>query len=311
MSFMKLRGAVVGVGYLGQFHAQKLKAHSEVELVAVCDFSKEQAQKVAADLNTMAVEKPEDLVGKVDFVHIAASTQSHYELAKLFVKNKIPVLVEKPIAATVAQAEELCELSEKNNVKLSVGHIERFNPAFTFLKERLEGVTYLELNRLAPFRVRGSDVSVLHDLTIHDIDLVQWLFNSPIKNFEVTGQKLIKNTIDDVSVRLVLNNSTQVTINNSRVAPQIVRNYRAVSAKQVIITNTATMEAEILKPLTADPFHTVEKIQIEKKDALALEVDHFVQAVLGRKPLAITAQEATLALKNVESFVARASEALR
>ena len=172
-------------------------------------------------------------------------------------------------------------------------------------------MTYLELNRLAPFRVRGSDVSVLHDLTIHDIDLVQWLFNSPIKNFEVTGQKLIKNTIDDVSVRLVLNNSTQVTINNSRVAPQIVRNYRAVSAKQVIITNTATMEAEILKPLTADPFHTVEKIQIEKKDALALEVDHFVQAVLGRKPLAITAQEATLALKNVESFVARASEALR
>lgn len=308
---MKLRGAVVGVGYLGQFHAQKLKAHAEVDLVAVCDFSKEQAQKVANDLSTTAVEKPEDLIGKVDFVHIAASTQSHYELAKLFVKNKIPVLVEKPIAATIAQAEELCELSEKNNVKLSVGHIERFNLAFTFLKDRIAGVRYLELNRLAPFRVRGSDVSVLHDLTIHDIDLVQWLFNSPIKHFEVFGQKLIKNTIDDVSVRLVLENSVQVTINNSRVAPQIVRNYRAVGADQVILTNTATMEAEILKPLSADPFQAVEKIQIEKKDALALEVDHFVQAVLGRKALAITAAEATMALKNVEKFVARAQEVSR
>jgi predicted dehydrogenase len=311
VSFMKLRAAVVGVGYLGQFHAQKLKAHNEVDLVGVCDFSKEQAQKVANDLASTAFEKPEDLVGKVDFVNIAASTQSHYELAKLFLKNKIPVLVEKPIAATIAQAEELCELSEKNNVKLSVGHIERFNPAFTFLKDRVAGVRYLEMNRLAPFRVRGSDVSVLHDLTIHDIDLVQWLFNSPIQNFEVVGQKLIKNTIDDVSVRLVLQNSVQVTINNSRVAPQIVRNYRAVSAEQVIITNTATMEAEILKPIGTDPFHTVEKIQIEKKDALALEVDHFVQAVFGRKALAITAQEATLALKNVEKFVARANEVSR
>ncbi len=102
---MKLRGAVVGVGYLGQFHAQKIKAHPEADLVAVCDFSKDQAAKVAADLGAQAVDRPEDLIGKIDFVNIAASTQSHYELAKLFLQNKIPVLVEKPIAATIAQAE--------------------------------------------------------------------------------------------------------------------------------------------------------------------------------------------------------------
>lgn len=303
---MKLRGAVVGVGYLGNFHAQKIKAHSEADLVGVCDFSFSQSQKIAGELQTKAFEKAEQMIGHVDFVHIAASTQAHFDLAKLFLSNKIPVLVEKPIAATIPQAEELCELAEKNNVLLTVGHIERFNPAFVFLKENIKGVSYLELNRLAPFRSRGSDVSVLHDLTIHDIDLVNWLFNSSIQDYEVAGQKLIKPTIDDVSIRMNLKNGIQVTINNSRVTPQIIRNYRAISPDKVIFTNTATLETEILKPVSTEPFHSVEKIQLAKQDALALEVDHFIQCILGRKKLAITGREATLALRQVEDFVKKA-----
>lgn len=303
---MKKRAAVIGVGYLGQFHAQKLSAHAEVELVGVCDYSVAQAEKVANDLKTKSFAKPSDLLGLVDFVHIAASTQSHYDLAQIFLNEKIPVLVEKPIAATLAQAEKLCELAEKNNTLLTVGHIERFNPAFQFLKDRITEVTYLEMNRLAPFRERGSDVSVLHDLTIHDIDLVQWLFNSKIVTFNVAAKKIIKPTIDDVSVRLELANGVQITINNSRVMPNIVRNYRAVSANQVISVNTATLEAEILKPMKLNPFFETEKIQIQKQDALALEVDHFVQAVSGLKPLAITALEATEALRTIEKIVARA-----
>lgn len=305
---MKLRGAVVGVGYLGNFHAQKIKAHAEADLVGVCDFSFPQAQKIAGELQTKAFEKPEQLVGLVDFVHIAASTQAHFDLAKLFLTNKIPVLVEKPIAATLPQAESLCEMADKNKTLLTSGHIERFNPAFQFLKDRIQGVSYLEMNRLAPFRVRGSDVSVLHDLTIHDIDLVNWLFNSRIDSYEITGRKLIKPTYDDVSIRLKLMNGVQVTINNSRVTPQIIRNVRAVKADEVIYVNTATLETEILKPSVNDPFHTVEKIQINKQDALALEVDHFIQAVQGKKALAITAVEATQALRLIESFVARLEE---
>ena len=140
-----LKGAVVGVGYLGNFHAQKIKAHSEAQLFGVCDYSFAQAQKVAGELGTTAFEKPEELIGKVDFVHIAASTQAHYSLAKMFLEARIPVLVEKPIAATSAQAEELCALAEKNQVLLSVGHIERFNPSFKLLKKNIAGVTYLEL----------------------------------------------------------------------------------------------------------------------------------------------------------------------
>lgn len=303
---MKLRGAVVGVGYLGNFHAQKLKAHGEVDLVGVCDYSFAQAQKIAAERGTTAYEKASDLIGKVDFVQIAAATQAHYDLARFFLENRIPVLVEKPIAATLEQAEKLCELAEKNSTLLTVGHIERFNPAFQFLKNRIQGVTYLEMNRLAPFRVRGSDVSVLHDLTIHDIDLVQWLFQSPIVDMRISSQKMIRPTIDDVSIRLELKNGAQVTINNSRITPQIIRNYRSVSPTEVIYVNTATLEAEILKPTLEDPFHTVEKVQLEKQDALALEIDHFIQSVKGVKPAAITPREATQALAWVEKMVALA-----
>ena len=302
---MKLRAAVVGVGYLGQFHAQKIKAHAEVDLIGVCDFSFEQAEKIALQLSTEAFRQPEDLIGKVDYVHIAASTQSHYELATLFLKNKIPVLVEKPIAATIEQAKTLCELAEKNKTLLTVGHIERFNPSFQFLKENIAGISYLEMNRLAPFRTRGSDVSVLHDLTIHDIDLVHWLFDSEIKNYQIAGRKLIRPTYDDVSIRLELKNGVQVTINNSRVSSQIIRNFRAVSKDKTFFVNTATLEAEVLRVTSEEPFHQIEKIQIAKQDSLALEADHFIQCLLGRKKLAITAIEATRALTEVEDFVSK------
>lgn len=302
---MKLRGAVVGVGYLGQFHAQKINAHNDAELVGVCDYSWPQAEQAAATLKTKAFKKPEDLFGQIDFVNIAASTQAHYDLAALFLKQKIAVFVEKPIAATVEQAKKLCALAEENKTKLTVGHIERFNPAFQFLKERKEGASYLEINRLAPFRPRGSDVSVLHDLMIHDIDLIYWLFNEKIMNFEIVGRKLIKPTYDDVSVRLTLANGLQVTINNSRVTPQIIRNFRLIKKNEVIYVNTATLEAEILTAQAADPFHHIEKIQLPKQDALALEVDHFIQCLLGKKTLAITGEEATRALETVETFIER------
>jgi predicted dehydrogenase len=135
---------------------------------------------------------------------------------------------------------------------------------------------------------------------------VNWLFNSSVESFIVSAKKMIRPTIDDVSVRLTLRNGAQVTINNSRITPQIIRNYRSVSDKEVIYLNTATLEGEILRPSAEDPFHTVEKIQLAKQDALALETDHFVQAVKGNKKPAITGREAALALRQVEDFVSKA-----
>jgi len=309
----KLRAAVIGVGYLGTFHAQKLAAHPLCDLVAVYDQNPQQAQKVAADLAgqlpagklaTQAIANLEQLIGAVDFVTIAAATQAHYELAHFFLTNKIAVLVEKPIAATAELGKKLAQLARENKTTFSVGHIERFNPAYDFLKQHATQIKYLELNRLAPFRVRGSDVSVLHDLMIHDIDLVNYIFKQKIKNYIITGHSLIRPTIDDVSVRLELESGTQINIQNSRLCPQIIRNYRVVLNDRTLLMNTATLEGEFL---FADSHHEscmrTEKIQVTKVDALALEIDHFIQAVLGKKSVAITADEATFALEQVEQFV--------
>lgn len=302
-SSSKLRGAVIGVGYLGNFHAQKIKNSPHAELVGVFDQYAPQAQKISQELGTKCFENLNEIPSQVDFVTIAAATQAHYELAKFFLVHKIPVLVEKPIAATSAQGYELAELAKKNNVIFSVGHIERFNPAYKIVKDSFEKTKYFEINRLAPFRSRGADVSVLHDLMIHDLDLIQFIFQSPLQNFKVYGHKFIKDTIDDVSVRLHLQSGLQVTINNSRLNPTIVRNYRAVQNDRTIFVNTATLEGEILTALPAEPFYQVEKFQVDKVDALQLEINHFIRAVKGEVSVAITADEASLALSNIEKII--------
>ena len=302
-SSQKLKGAVIGVGYLGNFHAQKIQNCPEAELIGVFDQYQPQAEKIAQALKTKHFTDLGEVVAQVDFVTIAAATQAHYELAKFFLEKKVPVLVEKPIAATSAQGFELAELAEKNNVIFSVGHIERFNPAYDIIKQSAADTLYFEINRLAPFRVRGSDVSVLHDLMIHDLDLIQFLFKSQVASFTVFGHKMIKDTVDDVSVRLKLQSGVQVTINNSRLSPMIVRNYRAIQKNRTIYVNTATAEGEMLVPTQVDPFHQIEKFQIPKADALQLEMNHFVKAVKKEVSVSITGEEASQALRQVEKIL--------
>lgn len=300
----KVRGAVIGVGYLGNFHAQKIKTSEHANLVGVFDQYAPQAEKIAGELQVKAFKTLEEIPSQVDFVTIAAATQAHYDLARFFLEHKTPVLVEKPIAATSKQGFDLSEFALKNNVIFSVGHIERFNPSYKIVKESAAQTKYFEINRLAPFRARGADVSVLHDLMIHDLDLVQFLFQSDIEKFMVSGHKFIKDTIDDVSVRLMLKSGVQVTINNSRLNPTIIRNYRAVQTARTIYVNTATLEGEILTGSTTDPFYQTEKFMIEKVDALNLEINHFIRAVKKEVPVAITGHEASLALQNIEKILA-------
>jgi len=299
----KLKGAVIGVGYLGHFHAQKIQNCPDAELVGVFDQFKPQSEKIADNLKVKSFSDLNDVVQAVDFVTIAAATQAHYDVAKFFLESKVPVLVEKPIAATSEQGFELVDLAHRNNVVFSVGHIERFNPAYDIIKQSASETLYFEINRLAPFRVRGSDVSVLHDLMIHDLDLIQFLFNSSIASFNVFGHKMIKDTVDDVSVRLKLQSGMQVTINNSRLNPTTIRNYRAVQKNRIIYVNTATAEGEILYPLSTDPYHRVEKFQVPKVDALQLEINHFVKAVKKEISVAITAEQASQALRQVEKIL--------
>ncbi len=197
----KLRAAVVGVGYLGNFHAQKYKTLSQkeemnLEFVGVCDLSASQVEKAAGELGVQAFLKPEMLVGKVDAVTISTITPTHYELTKFFLENKIHVNVEKPLCLKSSEAEYLVKLAKINGLVLCVGHSERFNPVFSELKTVIPRPRFLEFNRYAPFKLRGSDVSVLHDLMIHDLDLMLAMDSSPSRLVSAQAGKIATKTYD-------------------------------------------------------------------------------------------------------------------
>lgn len=298
----KLRGAVVGVGYLGQFHAQKYANCPDVELIGVCDAFPEQADKIAANMEVQSFHKPQELIGKVDVVTIAASTLSHFELAELFLKNGIHVNVEKPITATVPQAEILVKLAKENNLKLAVGHIERFNPSVIEIKKNIKGLKFLELTRMAPYKERGADVSVLHDLMIHDIDMLYNLTGSAIKSMTASGSKLISPELDVASVSMVMESGVHALINVSRIATNTVRSVRVVQEGSTLFANTGTHELEKVEKGTAEEPIRITKWTLEKADALQAETDAFIKAVLNNEEPVVTGVDGLRALKTIEEI---------
>lgn len=302
----KLRAAVVGVGYLGNFHAQKYKNNPHCELVGVCDASQEQAQKIASALGTTAYTNPKDLIGKVDLVTIATSTRFHYELAAMFVEAGIPVNVEKPMTATLEQAEKLFEASEKKKSFLTVGHIERFNPSINEVVKQMKGeANHFELTRWAPFNLRGSDVSVVFDLMIHDIDLMFWLCdNAKVTNHSVQGDVIVSKEPDSVTGHfdLALGNGTKKSVYMSinRSSGKGVRQLKAYSRAKTVSANTGTHDVEMYEFNS-----TAEKVEdkikttnwtVAKVDALQEETNHFVECVLNSKKPLITAEDGLRAM---------------
>lgn len=298
---MKLRTAVIGVGYLGRFHAQKYLNNPATELVGVCDARFEQAQTVAQELRTQAFARPQDLLGKVDAVTVAASTQAHYEVGKLFLEAGIPVNLEKPLAATLGQAEELVNLASRQNVVLCTGHIERFNPSLRELKGCLRQPRALDLIRHTGFRARGADVSVLHDLMIHDLDLVLWLTGAEVKNFSASGVKVLQPTWDAAEVCLELSTGAMARISASRVSHQPLRQVRVLQEGESITVDSGALTLEVTRAAAAgsvDPL-AISKKQIDKTDALQAETDAFVAAVLGQAPPVVTGADGLKALELV------------
>jgi predicted dehydrogenase len=302
----KLRAAVIGVGYLGNFHAQKYKNNPHCELVAVCDANQAQAQKIATELGVQPFTNPKDLIGKVDLVTIATSTRFHFELAAQFVEAGIPVNVEKPMTATLEQAEKLFELSEKKKSFLTVGHVERFNPSINEVSNKMAGTAdHFELTRWTPFNMRGSDVSVVFDLMIHDIDMMFWLCQSAsVKNHQVRGDVVVSNEPDTVNAffDLTLDKgvSKSVYMSISRASGKGLRQLKAYSKAKTITANTGTHELEMYEYFPS-AVKVEEKIKtsnwtVNKVDALQEETNHFVDCVLnGKKPM-ITAADGLKAM---------------
>ena len=302
---MKLRTAVVGVGHLGRFHAQKHAALANVDLVGVCDANADCAAAVAKELNTRAFSDPRELLREgVNAVTIAASTPAHYELVKLFLENKVHVLVEKPIASTSRQAEELCDLAERHRLKFQVGHVERFNPAFQSARERITKPLFIEGHRLAPFKVRSTEVDVVLDLMIHDLDVVLALVQSPPTLVSAVGSPVLTKTLDIANARIEFANGAVANLTASRVSQTTQRKFRIFQPDQYVSIDFQAGEVNLLTktgewtndeiPLDHQTFN------LAKGDALMIETEAFVAAVIGDQPVAVSGRDGLLALSLAE-----------
>jgi predicted dehydrogenase len=279
-----LRAAVIGVGYLGRFHAQKYAQLAGVELVAVVDANTESAAKVGRELEVQGLGDYEALFGKVDAVSIAVPTPLHHKIACAFLERGVHVLVEKPIAVTVAEAREMVALADKRGCLLQVGHLERFNPAILAAAQTLRTPRFVESHRLAPFKVRGTDVSVVLDLMIHDIDLIQELVGTPIESIDAVGSSVFSGELDIVNARIRFVGGCVANTTASRVSLKQERKLRifqddayfSIDLQQKILT---VIRKKSDAPVESPAQVAIEEQSFDQGDALKAEIEAFVHAI--------------------------------
>lgn len=286
-----LKCGVIGVGYLGRFHAQKYAQLPEVNLVGVCDSNPTTCDQVALELHVAPYYDYKKLCEKVEAVSIAATTLQHYTIAKYCITQGIHVLIEKPITETVEQADELIYLARKHQVKLQVGHLERFNPVHLALENYLDNPLFIESQRLAPYTPRGADVNVILDLMIHDIDIIQSLIRSPIKHIDAHGSLFISSSIDIANARIIFENQCVANITASRISHKTERKMRifqknAYLSVDYLEKRLAIVKKEKEKTFPGAPNIQTQEITFEKKDALLDEITSFIHSIkLDTQPL--------------------------
>ncbi len=298
----KLRTAVVGVGYLGRFHAQKYAALPNAELVAVVDASADTAQRVADELKTEALTDYRPLLDQVDAVSIVVPTQLHYAVAKDFLAHGVHVMLEKPMTVTVAEADELIALAKQKNLVLQIGHLERFNSAVMALEKVLDRPQFIESHRLAPFKPRGADVNVVLDLMIHDIDIIQNLVRSPITKIDTNGVTVLTQEIDIANARLQFENGCVANVTASRVSMKPQRKMRIFQPDAYISVDFQDKVLSVHRKGSKEMFPGIPEITseesiFENSDAIRAEIEAFLTAIEQGTPPPVTGQDGRDALK--------------
>jgi predicted dehydrogenase len=314
-----LRTAVIGVGYLGRFHAQKYAQVAGSELVAVVDALPEARDRVASELRTRAVADYRELLGAVDAVSVVTPTPAHFEIAAAFLRAGAHVLVEKPIAETAQQARALIDSARAAKRVLQVGHLERFNAALLAAEPHLGTPRFIECQRLAPFKERGTDVNVVLDLMIHDIDLIQSIVKSEIAAIDAIGTPVFSEEIDIANARIRFANGCVANATASRVSLKTERKlrvfedaaYLSIDLQQKILTLIRKRDS------SAQPGQlpvSIEEANFEQGDALKAEIEAFLECARhGRTPI-VTGEDGLQALETalrITQQVQAGSEARR
>jgi predicted dehydrogenase len=310
-----IRTAVIGVGYLGRFHAQKYASLPNSHLVGIADPSTTARSAVAAELQVAAHEDYRELLGKVDAVSIVTPTPSHYEVAKAFLEAGASVLVEKPMTVTVAEGEGLIEIAARLKRTLQVGHLERFNAAVLAVQPTLTIPRFIESARLAPFKHRGTDVDVVLDLMIHDIDLILSIVRSPVISVDAIGSSVFSKEIDIANARLRFANGCVANATASRVSLKTERKlrlfqddaYLSLDLQQKILT--VIRKGNGVGP-DGMPQVAIDENTYEQGDALKSEIEAFLDAVASGGPPPVTGEDGLLALRTAVSIAEQVASSM-
>ena len=285
----KIRAAVVGVGYLGRFHAQKYARAEGCELVAVVDARAEAREAVANELNTQALADHRELLGRVDAVSVVTPTPAHFGIAREFLSAGVHVLVEKPITETPAEARELIELANARGRVLQVGHLERFNAAILAAEPYLTAPRFIECHRLAPYKERGTDVNVVLDLMIHDIDIVQTIVGAPIVSIDAIGTKVFSDEIDIANARIRFENGCVANATASRVSLKTERKLRVFEDDAYLSLDLQQKILTLIRKRAAAPAPgqlpvSIEEQSLDQGDALKAEIESFLNCIRSGRP---------------------------
>jgi predicted dehydrogenase len=318
----KLKVGVIGTGHLGKLHTKMFKSIENCELVGIYDSIPEQAKAVSKEFNVQSVASIENLLEQIEAVSIAATTTAHYELAKKCFEYGVHVFIEKPITTTIKEAEELVEISEKKNLNLQVGHIERFNPALVSMEKYIDEPKFIQTDRLAQFNPRGTDVAVVLDLMIHDIDIILSLVKSDVVDVHANGVAVVSDHLDIANARLQFANGAVANVTASRISQKKLRKMRIFQKDSYVALDFVTGVAEAYRLLPPDAEVSPSLIsfgeigvgdkrkklvyeQPEQKElnALQYELQLFVDSVLNKTKPVVSGIDGLRALKVAQIII--------
>ena len=308
----KINVGIVGAGHLGSFHIEQYKNLKNVNIIGFFEINNTQVEKIKKKYNIHAFDDLNQLLDKCDAISITTPTTLHFSIAKKAMEKNCHVLIEKPITQNVDEAKQLVEISEKKQLVIQVGHIERFNPAFYSLKDQKIFPQFIESHRIAPFNIRGTDVDVILDLMIHDIDIVLSLVKSPVKEIRASGISVLSNNIDTANARVEFENGCIANMTASRIAQKKIRKFRFFeksayttidflnpSIEKYILSDSMinNNESHVVINNIKDKYILYEKCEIIHHNALQKELENFIESIIHVKQPIIDGYSGLKALK--------------
>lgn len=322
-----IKVGVIGTGHLGKLHVKMFKHIKNCEITGVYDKNFIQSKAAASEYNVQEFEDLNDLLNKVDAVSIAATTSSHFELVKRSLENGKHVFVEKPITATITEAEELVKISDQNKLNLQVGHIERFNPALVSLEKYIIKPMFIQTDRLAQFNPRGTDVAVVLDLMIHDIDVILSLIKSEVEHVEASGVAVVSDNIDIANARIQFENGAVANVTASRISQKKMRKMRIFQKDNYIALDFITGVSEVYRLLpvkqsienSSISFGEIgigdkkkrliyEQPEVKEINALSYELQLFINSILHNEKPVVSGEDGLKALKVAQMIIKKIEE---